>query len=224
MTMQRLVLLASPTLRRGPLSALQRFVRDYEGFLKQFEILTTEGCRRALLRCGLLQGHPSFEAPLPGYLGGIVHLSSLVVNQPGRVQAVIYLIDPRDPSSIYPETNAIKRECVVHNVTFLSTSRAAREWAAINWSASLPQLATSVDTGKLTLVRPLEQETIALIAHDGKKRELLEFVRDHFDFLLRFRQRVATGTTGGLLNGGNPDPLRLDAEECALLAPLCDEL
>jgi methylglyoxal synthase len=222
--MQRLILLASPTLRRGPLSALQRFVRDYEGFLRQFEIVTTQGCRRALLRSGLLHGHPRFDAPLPGYLGGIVHLSSLVVHQPERIQAVIYLIDPRDPSSIFPETNAFKRECVVHRVTFLSTSRAAREWAAINWSDSLPRFATSVDTATLSLVPPLEQETIALVAHDGKKRELLEFARDHFDFLLRFRHRVATGTTGWLLNGEAPDPNRLGKDECDELAPICEEL
>lgn len=40
--------------------------------------------------------------------------------------------------------------------------------------------------------------TIALIAHDQKKRELIEFVRGHLDF---FRQHplVATGHTGGLL-------------------------
>ena len=219
--MKRLVLLASPTLRRGPLSALQRFVRDYEGFLKGFEIITTEGCRRAILRSGLLHNHPRFAAPLPGYLGGIVHLSSLVVDEPTRIEAVIYLIDPKDPSSIFPETNAIKRECVVHGVTFLSTSRAAREWAAINWSSLLP---TSVDTEGLRLVRGLEAETIALIAHDGKKLELLKFARDHFDFLLKFRQRVATGTTGALLNGGTPDRRRLNKKECDELSPICQQL
>jgi methylglyoxal synthase len=222
--MQQLILLASPTLRRGPLSALQRFVRDYEVFLRRFEIITTQGCRRALLRAGLLHGHPHLDAPLPGYLGAIVHLSSLVVHHAERIQAVVYLIDPRDPSSMFPETNAIKRECVVHRVTFLSTSRAAREWAAINWSESLPIFATSVDTAGLSLVPPLEEETIALVAHDGKKRELLEFARDHFDFLLRFRHRVATGTTGSLLNGESPDPERLGQAECDELAPVCDEL
>lgn len=222
--MQRLVLLASPTLRRGPLSALQRFVRDYEEFFKGFEIITTEGCRRALLRSGLLQGHPYFFAELPGYLGGIVHLSALVVDERNRPEAVIYLIDPRDPSSIFPETNAIKRECVVHEVTFLSTSRAAREWATIRWNAPRPQFVAPGDTGSLRLVRSVNEETIALIAHDGRKRELLEFARDHFSFLLRFRRRVATGTTGHLLNGFEPDQKRLSPSECAELAPVCRDL
>lgn len=224
--MLRLILLASPTLRRGPLSALQKFVRDYEEFLQGFEIVTTEGCRRALLRCGLLQNHPQFNAELPGYLGGIVHLSALVVDhpKPKRVEAVIYLIDPKDPSSIFPETNAIKRDCVVKEVTFLSTSRAAREWASLKWTAASPHLAKPQDIIGLRLVRSLSEETIALIAHDGKKKDLLEFARDHFDFLLRFGRRVATGTTGGLLNGGKPDPNRLQPKERAELAPVCRAL
>jgi methylglyoxal synthase len=206
------------------LSALQRFVRDFEDFLKKFEIVTTEGCRRALLRSGLLQTHRHFKAELPGYLGGIVHLSALVVSEEKRVEAVIYLIDPKDLSSIFPETNAIKRECVVHQITFLSTSRAAREWATIKWKSPEPHFVTPKNLQGLRLVRSLEEETIALIAHDGKKKELLKFAREHFDFLLRFRSRVATGTTGGLLNGGDPDPSRLNPAECKELAPLCRDL
>lgn len=40
-----------------------------------------------------------------------------------------------------------------------------------------------------------EQKTIALIAHDGKKPEMVGFVKDHID-LLRGARLVATGTTG----------------------------
>jgi len=38
-------------------------------------------------------------------------------------------------------------------------------------------------------------KTIALIAHDGKKAEMVGFVKDHID-LLRQVKLVATGTTG----------------------------
>lgn len=38
-------------------------------------------------------------------------------------------------------------------------------------------------------------KTIALIAHDGKKAEMVGFVKDHID-LLRKAHLVATGTTG----------------------------
>ncbi|WP_028297128.1 methylglyoxal synthase [Olivibacter sitiensis] len=37
--------------------------------------------------------------------------------------------------------------------------------------------------------------TIALIAHDGKKAEMVAFVKDHFD-ILQPLHLVATGTTG----------------------------
>jgi methylglyoxal synthase len=38
-------------------------------------------------------------------------------------------------------------------------------------------------------------KTLALIAHDGMKAEMVAFVKDHFDILKSFNL-VATGTTG----------------------------
>ncbi len=38
-------------------------------------------------------------------------------------------------------------------------------------------------------------KTIALIAHDGKKAEMVTFVKDNFDLIRKFNL-VATGTTG----------------------------
>ena len=46
----------------------------------------------------------------------------------------------------------------------------------------------------------LEQQTLALIAHDAMKPQMLAFAAEHFEVLSRFRQRVATGTTGQRLN------------------------
>jgi len=40
--------------------------------------------------------------------------------------------------------------------------------------------------------------TIALIAHDGKKAELVSFVKDHLDFLRQYHL-IATGNTGRLV-------------------------
>lgn len=51
---------------------------------------------------------------------------------------------------------------------------------------------------------------IALIAHDKKKSELLEFARGHVEFF-RTYQLVATGNTGKLLQ----DELGLDVERVA---------
>lgn len=39
------------------------------------------------------------------------------------------------------------------------------------------------------------KKTIALIAHDGKKADMVAFVKDHIDFL-RHANIIATGTTG----------------------------
>ncbi|MCA9905168.1 MAG: methylglyoxal synthase [Anaerolineae bacterium] len=44
-----------------------------------------------------------------------------------------------------------------------------------------------------------EQKTVALIAHDGKKQAMLQFVRDHRAVLERY-ELIATHTTGKLLS------------------------
>ncbi|MCL4249608.1 MAG: methylglyoxal synthase [Anaerolineae bacterium] len=43
-----------------------------------------------------------------------------------------------------------------------------------------------------------ELKTVALIAHDGKKQAMLQFVRDHREVLERY-ELIATHTTGKLL-------------------------
>ncbi|HEX7367567.1 MAG TPA: methylglyoxal synthase [Pelobium sp.] len=42
------------------------------------------------------------------------------------------------------------------------------------------------------------EKRIALIAHDGKKAEMVGFVKDHLEILSRM-QLTATGTTGGYI-------------------------
>jgi len=44
----------------------------------------------------------------------------------------------------------------------------------------------------------MRQRTIALIAHDGKKPEMVAFVKDHFE-LLKNAKLIATGTTGSYI-------------------------
>ena len=44
---------------------------------------------------------------------------------------------------------------------------------------------------------PTQPTTIAIIAHDGKKAEMVAFVKDHFDlFKTKEIKLIATGTTG----------------------------
>lgn len=44
-------------------------------------------------------------------------------------------------------------------------------------------------------------KTIALIAHDGKKAQMVAFVKDHFKAIKKFKL-VATGSTGSLIEEG----------------------
>lgn len=67
-------------------------------------------------------------------------------------------------------------------------------------------------------------KTIALIAHDGKKAEMVAFVKDHIEYLKK-AQLIATGTTGTyILQTGLQVELKLsgpkggDAQIAALAA------
>jgi methylglyoxal synthase len=216
------------------MSPLLRFARDFMPFLVEHEIITTEGCYRAFFRAGLFWDHPRFRSVGAGYEGALVRITSSVVaaEASSGTDVVIYLVDPRDPSSNYPETNALKRECVVHRKPFLATSRSARLWASLLWRKDFPSTLedcaidpSSIPDGEL-LLKPLGRQTIALIAHNKQKLEMLEFAARHFDFLLSFGRRVGTGTTGSLLNGERPDhmPKDLTQEEWAKIEKACNEI
>ena len=111
------------------------------------------------------------------------------------LDAVIYLIDPVDPSSNYPEALALKRQCIVHGKPFLSTLAGAREWLELEAVALGAQPDPALDA-----TFDLPNESIALIAHDALKGRMIEMAEKHFDLLDQFAMRYATGTTGGLLN------------------------
>ncbi len=50
----------------------------------------------------------------------------------------------------------------------------------------------------------MAKKTIAIIAHDGKKADMVSFVRDHIDIIEQYNI-IATGTTGGHIeNAGLP--------------------
>lgn len=129
--------------------------------------------------------------------GGLMKLVAHVVNRDpeNSVDAVIYLIDPVDHSSIFPEALALKRQCVIHRKPFLSTLAAACEWLELEALARGSRAHFSDHLGW-----DLGQESIALIAHDALKPNMLQIAEKHFALLDRFAHRYATGTTGSLLN------------------------
>jgi methylglyoxal synthase len=129
--------------------------------------------------------------------GGLMRLVSHVAGGAYEGQAldgIIYLIDPVDPSTLYPEALALKRQCVTHQKPFVSTVAGAIEWMAVE-----SVHAGTADASARTLL-DVSQRHLALIAHDALKAQMVDFCSRHFDLLSRALSRVATGTTGQRLN------------------------
>jgi methylglyoxal synthase len=163
----------------------------------QPELIVVGRTLDAMATHGLLKGYQNIERFPYGRHGGLMKLVSRVVDaDPSRtLDAAIYLIDPVDPSSAFPEAVALKRQCIIHGKPFLSTLAGAREWLELE----------AVDAGAapdatLDPLFDLANENIALIAHDAMKARMLALAECHFDILDRFAIRYATGTTGKLLN------------------------
>ncbi|HEX7749562.1 MAG TPA: methylglyoxal synthase [Bordetella sp.] len=152
----------------------------------------------AIERAGLLAGYAPLRRYPYGRAGGLMKLVAEVVGMDGDARTLdgaIYLIDPVDPSSVFPEAAALKRQCVIHAKPFLSTVASARDWIELErMHAGL-----APDPGADDLHAP-ESQTLALIAHDAMKPAMLAYAAQHFDTLSRFARRVATGTTGQRLN------------------------
>lgn len=186
--------------RLGPDSSLLRWARACEPGLQALGLglHATGGAYDALSKYKLLDGqlHPVGN----GRDGGLMRLVSRMaggLTPQAALDGVFFLVDPVDPTSIYPEAQALKRQCVIHGKPFASTLAGAMEWVAVELA----------NAGLHTLHAPeaaplfaLESQVAALIAHDALKDQMVAFAAEHFDTLSRFAGRVATGTTGKRLN------------------------
>ncbi len=196
----RIGIAASARHRRAPDGALFRLLAPLEHTIREelrAELFVLGQSCDALSVAKVLADYPRLRRLPARRDGGLIHLIAAVVSgDPGRrLDAVVYLLDPDDPTTVFPEGLALKRECVLHETLFISTLAHAREWfelARVECGfAPNPLLDTAFD---------FASQTIALVAHDARKNEMLEFVRGRFAFFDRFRRRIATGTTGELLN------------------------
>ncbi|MET3115975.1 methylglyoxal synthase [Undibacterium sp. GrIS 1.8] len=195
----RIGLIANRSHQDAADSALVQLLRGARSALHQLqpEMIVVGRTLDAILTHGLIDSCPQYERFPYGREGGLMKLVSRVVDRdPARtVDAVIYLIDPVDPSSIFPEALALKRQCVIHGKPFLATLAAAREWLELEACA----IGKPIDTS-LNASFKFDGEGIALIAHDAMKNRMLTLAEKHFALLDQFSYRYATGTTGGLLN------------------------
>jgi methylglyoxal synthase len=152
----------------------------------------------AIERSGYLADYAGLVRYPYGREGGLMKLVAEIVGMhesQRTLDGAIYLIDPVDPSSIFPEAVALKRQCVIHQKPFVSTVASARDWIEMERI----QAGLAPDPGADDL-HALEQHTLALIAHDAMKPQMMAYASDHFDVLACFARRVATGTTGQQLN------------------------
>ncbi len=152
----------------------------------------------AIEREGFLSGYDGLIRYPYGREGGLMKLVSRVTVHeatPITLDGAIYLIDPVDPSSIFPEALALKRQCITHGKPFISTVAGAIEWMEVE--RVLAGLAPLSDCLSPDVI---QTQTLALISHDALKAEMVAFASANFDILSLFKRRVATGTTGGLLN------------------------
>ena len=193
--------LASNRLHHArPDSILFRLIREWEGAIRtrlRPELLTVGRTHAALLREGCLLGYEGLVAYPYGRDGGLMRLASRLVDDDAQraLDAMIYLIDPTDPSSVFPEAAALKRQCVIHGKPFVSTLAGAREFFELHHVAAGGAPSAALD-GSFDF----STETIALVAHDACKARMVAFVETHFELLAQFAVRIGTGTTGGLLN------------------------
>lgn len=193
-------LVAHKLHRLGPDSGLLRWARACEAGLRalNLKLHATGGAHDALASRQLLGDVLSSVGN--GRDGGLMRLVSRMaggVRPEDALDGVFFLVDPVDPTSIFPEALALKRQCVIHGKPFISTASGAIEWVAV-------ELANAGLGGLIAPeARPLldlRTQTLALIAHDARKNTMVEFAAAHFELLSRYAERVATGTTGARLN------------------------
>ncbi len=186
--------------RLGPDSSLLRWARACELGLQALglHLHATGGAYDALTKHKLLDGQ--LTAVGNGRDGGLMRLVSRLaggLRPEASLDGVFFLIDPVDPTSIYPEAQALKRQCVIHGKPFVATLAGAMEWVAVELANAGLDAAGAPEAAPLFA---LEAQVAALIAHDALKDQMVAFAAEHFDTLSRFAARVATGTTGGRLN------------------------
>jgi methylglyoxal synthase len=186
--------------RLGADSGLLRWARACEPGLRALglSLHATGGAHDALASKNLLS---DLLVPLGnGRDGGLMRMVSRItggLTPNDALDGIFFLVDPVDPTSIYPEALALKRECVIHGKPYVATVTGAMEWVAVELA----------DAGLVALTPPeslplfqIEPQTVALVAHDALKDTMVAFASEHFEVLSRYAERVATGTTGSRLN------------------------
>ena len=128
----------------------------------------------------------------PGKRGGILEMTEHLETSAGSdcVDTLIFLADPDDLEESFPEDRALVRGAIRNDVLYLPTLTSALHWLAF-------EAVESEGNGRQLVERTIpENESLALIAHDGKKLDLCRWVVQHQQHIRRFDRFITTGTTG----------------------------
>lgn len=199
---RRLGLVVHRRHRSDPIGGLARWLGTCRDDLRAagLELHAVGGTWDAIHSMRLLDDHPPLHRLPCGHEGGVTVLASRIaggLHPSESLDGIVFLMDPTDPTSLYPEALALKRQCVIHGKPFVSTVAGAIEWAAIErFMAGGGGQTFTVPAS----VPPIQASTLALVAHDALKPHMVAFADRHFKLLSRARHRVGTGTTGALLN------------------------
>ncbi len=210
-----LIVVSSPRAHNNPSSVLLRFVRDYVDVITKYGIHATAETANAILGTGLYLG-TSVTKHRAGPDGGIAQLAAMATRR--ECVAALIFLDPNDAWSDAVENRALTRVCIHRHIRLVTTNAAAIRWATFEAELPLHQTAAAdsipdwkpynwkdgfrnvTDEGEFKPL-PVQERSIALIAHDKKKVELIKFLNDgNRQKLLAQHDRIlATGTTGWLL-------------------------
>lgn len=195
----KLGLLAHKLHRSGSDCALLNWARKATEYadLLDLNFQTTEAAFDVLHKHDILVNRLSCLGS--GRSGSLMRMVSRIAGGTSdneSLDGVIFFIDPVDPTSLYPEALALKRQCIIHKKPFVATLAGAMEFLAIEKFHKR----TGYSNSQFLKVANTHNQTLALIAHDTQKSNMLAFASDYFEKLSKFNTRVATGTTGQLLN------------------------
>lgn len=196
--------------RNDPEGLFMRFLRDNASILREkFKVIATKGTYESIVQTGFFEKGKHIECLRSGAHGGIVEIAYKVVT--GELGVGIFLYDPEEVRSESPETRALTRVCIHKKINLLTTVETADYWIKYqahnfvsSWKIRNKDWKQGKE-GKDGSMREIgiENSTIALIAHDAKKKEMKEFIMDQQvqSYLKKFKRIIATGTTGTLIRG-----------------------
>jgi methylglyoxal synthase len=215
----RLLIMASSGARKDPASPLLRLIRDYSETLKRFAIHATRGTGQSILGTGLFN-RDEIKLLRSGPDGGVVEVAAMVARKESQI--VIFISDPKDLRSDVPENRALQRVCMELGARLMTTLASAEQWAHYEanrflrdwtkhkestrgggmgaWKADNWQPGNrNVGAGRQLISLRIQRQTLALIAHDKRKDEMIRFVDTYLDVLSEFQRILTTGTTGFLM-------------------------